>query len=70
MSTRYSVPTDCEGAETARGARALAAMVLMVLMACVLALGLLAAFVPATDAPVAWSAEAEGAHAPATICGA
>lgn len=66
MSTRYSLPPVCEGADTARGARTLAAMVLMV---CVLALSLLAAFVPEAEPPLA-SLASEGAHAPSTICGA
>lgn len=60
MSTRYSLPPACEDADTARGARALAAVVLVV---CVLALSLLAAFVPEADVPVASGADDRPTHA-------
>lgn len=68
MSTRYSLPSACEGTETARAARALAAIALMV---CVLALSLFAALAPATESPMLSSADAEhGANVPSMFCGA
>jgi hypothetical protein len=68
MSTRYSLPDDCEGNATARAARALAAIALMV---CVLALSLLAAFAPATESPkLSSTADEQGANAPSTFCSA
>lgn len=50
MSTRYSLPPDAQGADTARGVRALAALVLVV---GVIALCLSVAFLPEVEAPVA-----------------
>lgn len=58
MTTRYSLPTTSDNADTARSARALAALLLVV---GIIALCLLVAFVPDTAPPLAASPDAEAA---------
>lgn len=67
MTTRYSLPPPWSEAQTARYAQALAAIALV---ACVLALSLLAAFVPAAEPALAATPGVDTVDAPPTLCGA